>query len=649
MNLFELFVKIGVDDQASGKLERLSSKLGSGLKAAAKVGAAAVTAVGSGIAALGTYAAKVGGDFEAQMSKVSAISGATGDDLQALEDKAKQLGIDTKFSATEAGKAFEYMAMAGWKTEQMLDGVAGIMDLAAASGEDLAMVSDIVTDAMTAFGMTADQSGHFADVLATAASNANTNVAMLGESFKYVAPVAGALGYSAEDTAVALGLMANSGIKAGQAGTALRAALSNMLSPSENVSIAMGKIGLLATDVAENFNGTTNNLGEYNAALLNNDGTQKSLAETMLILRESFSGLTEAQQAEYAATIFGREAMSGMLAIINASDEDFEKLTGAIDNANGAAASMAETMANNLQGQLTLLQSSTEGFGLALYEKLQGPLTEMVSWAVEGLNQMTEAFNEGGVDGVVSAAGNLLSQGISTVVERLPELVSLSVSIIESFVRGLSENKDTIIKGAVKVVTTLIDGIADLLPDVINLGIDIIFSIAKGLIFAIPDLVKNIPEIYLALVEGFQEGLTDIVEIGVDIVKCLWEGIKSMAGWIGKKVNGFFNGLFDGVKENEEIHSPSKKWAFIGKNDALGFGKGWEDGLDEVENQISSSMQLHVSDIDTPGIGALKEETREYTFNFVNEMDGEEFGRKVYKLFIRADKIRGESLVEVGT
>lgn len=388
MNLFELFVKIGVDDQASGKLSDLSSKLGSGLKTAAKVGTAAVAAVGSGIAALGTYAAKVGGDFEAQMSKVSAISGATGDDLQALEDKAKQLGIDTKFSATEAGKAFEYMAMAGWKTGDMLSGVSGIMDLAAASGEDLALVSDIVTDAMTAFGMTADQSGHFADVLATAASNANTNVAMLGESFKYVAPVAGALGYSAEDTAVALGLMANSGIKAGQAGTALRAALSNMLSPSENVSLAMGEIGLLATDVAENFNGTTNNLGEYNAALLNNDGTQKSLAETMLILRESFSGLTEAQQAEYAATIFGREAMSGMLAIINASDEDFAKLTGAINNADGAAASMAETMANNLQGQLTLLQSSMEGFGLALYEKLQGPLTEMVSWAVEGLNQM---------------------------------------------------------------------------------------------------------------------------------------------------------------------------------------------------------------------------------------------------------------------
>ena len=511
MNLFELFVKIGVDDQASGKLKDLGGKLGNGLKTAAKVGTAAVAAVGSGIAALGTYAAKVGSDFEAQMSKVSAISGATGDDLQALEDKAKQLGIDTKFSATEAGQAFEYMAMAGWKTEQMLDGVAGIMDLAAASGEDLAMVSDIVTDAMTAFGLSADQSTHFADVLAQASSNANTNVALLGESFKYVAPVAGALGYSVEDTATALGLMANAGIKGSQAGTALRAALSSMLDASDPVYDAMMQLGLATEDTV--------------TALVNEDGSSKSLAETMGILRDAFSELTEAEQAEYAANIFGREAMSGMLAIINTSDAEFDKLTNSIYNADGAAKQMADTMSNNLQGKLTLLKSSAEGFGLALYDKIQTPLTEMASWAVDSLNQLTTAFNENGVDGIVEAAGNILSEAVTSIVDKLPEFVELAVTVIESFVKGLSENQETIANGAISIITTLANGLLDMLPEIVALGLDLIVSLANGIAESLPELIPTIVDVIFQIVDTLTnpETLSKLLEASLAIItKLAW-------------------------------------------------------------------------------------------------------------------------------
>ena len=319
--------------KAQGAMAKFSGKAKSALKGVA----VAASATGAAITAMAGYAVKVGSDFEEGMSKVSAISGAAGSDLEKLTDKAKEMGAKTKFSATEAASAFEYMAMAGWKTQDMLDGIEGVMNLAAASGENLATVSDIVTDAMTAFRMSASESGHFADVLAKASSNSNTNVGMMGETFKYVAPVAGALGFSVDDCAVAIGLMANSGIKASQAGTTLRQIFTNLVKPTDAMQGAMDKLGISLTDTA---------------------GNTKSLDTLMGELRNSFSGLTEAEKANYAATLAGQEGMSGFLAIVNASDADFNALKSAINNADGAAQSMAETMQNNLKGSVTILGSA---------------------------------------------------------------------------------------------------------------------------------------------------------------------------------------------------------------------------------------------------------------------------------------------------
>ncbi|MDY4098169.1 MAG: phage tail tape measure protein [Lachnospiraceae bacterium] len=304
-------------------VKKLGGTLGSVAAGGLKVFTAGIGAASTGLSALGAASFKAGSNFEAEMSKVSAISGATADDLNALKEKAKEMGASTKFSATESAYALEYMAMAGWKTEDMLSGIEGIMNLAAASGEDLATTSDIVTDALTAFGLSASDSGHFADVLAKASSNANTNVSMLGESFKYVAPVAGALGYSAEDTAIALGIMANAGIKGSQSGTALRSSLTRLVKPTDEAAAMME---------------------EYNLTMTNSDGSMKSLGQVMDMLRGNLGDLTEAEQAQAAAQIFGQEAMSGMLAIINASDSDYAKLTDAIYNADGAARQMADTM-----------------------------------------------------------------------------------------------------------------------------------------------------------------------------------------------------------------------------------------------------------------------------------------------------------------
>lgn len=307
-------------------------------------------------------------DFEAQMKKVQAISGASGSEFEALTAKAKEMGATTQFSATEAGQALEYMAMAGWKTDDMLSGISGIMDLAAASGEDLGKVSDIVTDALTAFGLKASDSAHFADVLAAASSNSNTNVGMMGETFKYVAPIAGALGYSAEDTAVAIGLMANAGIKGSDAGTALRATMTRLVDPPKDAAQALEALGI---------------------SVRNSDGTMKPFMQTMKELRSKFSGLSQAEKAQMASSIAGQEAMSGFLAIVNASDSDFDKLTDSIYNADGAAAKMAATMNDNLKGDLKALSSVWESFQL---EIMSGKGGDGIRSFVQGVKTDLEKF-----------------------------------------------------------------------------------------------------------------------------------------------------------------------------------------------------------------------------------------------------------------
>lgn len=345
----------------------------------------AITKVVDKVGSIGTAAVKVGMNFEAEMSKVASISGATGDEFQKLIDKAKEMGSKTKFSATESAQAMEYMAMAGWKTQDMVGGLKGIMDLAAASGEDLATTSDIVTDALTAFGLKASDSTHFADVLAKASSNANTNVAMMGETFKYVAPVAGALGYSVEDCSVAIGLMANSGIKASQAGTSLRQMLSRMAKPTDEAQVAMDKLGVSLTDSA---------------------GNMKSLDTVMGDLRNGFKGLSKAEQTQLAASLAGQEAMSGLLAIVNASDGDFDKLKNSIYNCKDAAANMAAVAQDNLAGQITSLKSKAEGLGIAFYGSIQEPLKELASVGVKALEDLNNAYTSNGFVGFINEIGN---------------------------------------------------------------------------------------------------------------------------------------------------------------------------------------------------------------------------------------------------
>lgn len=480
------------------------------LKGIAKTGVTALTTTLAGVsAAIGagaTASVNVGSSFESAMSKVSAISGSTGDDLQALTDKAKEMGASTKFSASESAEALQYMAMAGWDTESMLDGISGIMSLAAADGLDLATTSDIVTDALTAFGLKASDSTHFADVLAKASSSANTNVSMLGESFKYVAPLAGTMGYSVEDVSLALGLMANASVKGSMAGTSLKTALANLSSPTEQMAMVMEEYGISISDA---------------------EGNSLPLIDVLKQLRDKFGGLSETEQAAAASTLFGKEAMSGMLAIINASDSDFKNLTENINNADGAAQSMADTMQDNLQGQITILKSALEGLGIEIYSSMSEPLTEAAVEAQNYVNQLTEAFKSDGLTGMIAEAGNIFGELAVKAAEQAPKMVEASISFIKAFCKGVSDNSSQLISAAKSVVDTIVNNLVNLLPTSVQKPIkDVINSVKKNL----SEMAKAVKDVVKQISQSFKNGgLKSAVETVRNIIVKLNTAVTAIA------------------------------------------------------------------------------------------------------------------------
>lgn len=607
MNVMDLFIKITVDD--SGVEQGLDNTKKKVTGASDTLTARAV-AVGTamydmakktvnGFVNIGKYAMDVGTAFDSSMAKVAAISGATGDDLDTLTEKAKEMGAKTKFSASESADAFTYMAMAGWKTEDMLGGIEGIMNLAAASGENLASVSDIVTDALTAFGLQASDSAHFADVLAAASNSANTNVSMLGGSFKYVAPVAGALGYSIEDVSVALGLMANSGIKAEQAGTSMRAMLSRLAKPTKEVANAFESLGMDASE-----------------AIQNADGTMKPFSETMQILRDKMAGLSEAEKANVAAAIAGQEAMSGMLAIVNASDSDFEKLTSAIANADGTAQGMADTMNDNLPGAITILKSALEGLGIAIYENGSGKLKEFVEKITETVSKITEFVGAGGLDSLITGFQNLLPWITGATSAIVAYKAAMAIAGIIDAVRKATEGM-TIAQAALNAVmkanpfVLVASLIASLVTALITLYMtnedfrNAIISAWGKIKDTISSAVKaisaffteKIPNAIQSVISWFTSIPNKFKDIGSNIVRGLWDGIKSMITWIKDKISGFVGGIVSSVKGLLGIHSPSKVFAGIGGFMAEGLGEGFDDQFKSVKEDIEGNMSFDAGTI----------------------------------------------------
>lgn len=467
------------------------------------------------VTGLGTAAVKTAADFDSAMSRVAAVSGATGSDFDKLRDKAREMGAKTKFSATEAADAMNYMAMAGWKTEDMLSGIEGIMYLAAASGEDLATTSDIVTDALTAFGLTAEDSGHFADVLAAASSNANTNVSMMGETFKYCAPVAGALGFSVEDTAEAIGLMGNAGIKASQAGTSMRSIMTNLTGDVKLSGAAIGDVTIATT---------------------NADGSMRSLSAILADCRVAFGGMTEAEKANNAETLVGKNAMSGFLALMNAAPEDIAKVSGAVNNCKDAAKNMADTMQDNLEGQLTILKSQLQELAISFGDLLMPAVRSIVS----GLQGMVDVLNAmpDGVKQVIMIIA-LLAAVLGPVLIIIGKVIS-AVGTIMTIVPKLA--------GVINTVKTAFGALnAVMLANPIAIVIAAIAALVAAFVY-LWNTNEEFRQFWISLWESVKETAIQCWQAISAFLSQAWEAIQNTAVSVWNGIRDFFSGLWTGIQ-----------------------------------------------------------------------------------------------------
>lgn len=526
-----------------------------------KVASKAITAISGMIGGIAGYSIKVGMEFESSMSQVKAVSGATGEEFEKLKQKASEMGENTVFSASEAADAMNYMAMAGWKTDDMLNGIDGVLNLAAASGADLATTSDIVTDALTAMGYSAGDAGRLADVMAAASSNANTNVEMMGGTFKYVAPILGALNYTMEDGAVAIGLMANSGIKAEQAGTSLRSILTRMSAPADDVNEAMNTLGISIT---------------------NADGSMKSLDEVMDNLRTSFAGLSETEKTQYASTIAGQEAMSGFLAIVNAAPADVDKLKDAIDNCDGAAAAMAETMQDNLSGALKMLRSKTEAFGNDFYEAIDTPLKEVVNSAGEYMSRLKEALLSGGFEGLAESLGDVLADAINMIAGYIPNVVNMAKTVINSFIDGMIENAPGIIETLSNILTSVIQGAGEILPKFYELITAAAPEIISAISTAAPQILEFISTFLSSQIHAISEILPQILPLIVDLVTSIGNTVSANAPIVLKAISNILNQAVNWIKQNGRLLIQS------GMNMVQSIAQGLVNNLPSMINSIVS-------------------------------------------------------------
>ncbi len=551
----------------------------------------------SGLKELGKEVIGVGKDFTSAMSEVKAISGATDEEFELLKQKAKEMGAATKFSAAESADALKYMAMAGWKTQDMVAGLDGIMNLAAASGEELGTTSDIVTDALTAFGLSADKSSHFADLLAAASSNSNTNVSMMGETFKYAASIAGSLGYSAEDTALAISLMANSGIKASQAGTSLRSIMSRLATDTNGARSVVEKMGI---------------------KVVNTDGSMRNFGDVINDLRVKFKNLSAEEQSNIAKTVAGQNALSGFLAIVNSGDADFEKLKNAINNCDGAALEMSKTMQNNLEGDLTIQHSLLEGLGLSLFDDFESPLRSVMQFINNSVLSPLISLNEktGLVTAAVIALGSalavlagalaismlikgvtkafallnstLFANPITWVVAAIVGLVAGFMALwkhcegFRNFFIGMWEGLKNAVSNFFDYIVTFYENIKNGISNIIEFlsncienikifiseGIDAIVSFITNFIQSviefITNLITNIYEFFSPVIEFFSnifntifENLKIIIDNIIIIISFLWNGITNIFSIAIEWFRGIFNGVVEVIKS---VFTPIIEW-----------------------------------------------------------------------------------------
>ncbi len=500
-----VIIKIeGDDTDFKSKVNGLGKTAESGVSKLGNVVKTAAVGIGGAMVAIGGYAIKVGSDFESAMSNVAAISGATGDDLQMLKDTAQEMGATTQFSATEAANALSYMALAGWDANQSASALPGVLNLAAASGMELASASDMVTDYMSAFGMSCEQSGYFADMLAYAQSNANTTAELLGESYKNCAANMAAAGQDVETTTSLLAMMANQGLKGSEAGTALAAVMRDLTAKMSDGAIKIGDTSVAVQDA---------------------NGNYRDLTDILQDVESATNGMGDAEKAAALSSTFTADSIKGLNLILNAGVSNAADFENQLRNSGGTAENMANVMNDNLAGAMKSLQSRAEAFGIAIYESFSVQLKDAVNTAADALGSLTDAFETVGIEGAFNQLGILAQQGIQTIIAQAPAMTQAAAQMINNFASGLAEGIPNVLAQALPLILQFTESLRENAGTLIDAGLNLILQLAQGIANSLPLLIEYIPQIVTNIAGIINDNAPKILATGVQILATLALGI----------------------------------------------------------------------------------------------------------------------------
>lgn len=555
-------------------LNKMQSIAKTGFKAVATSVGVVSTAI---TAALGGMV-KIGSDFEAQMSRVKAISGATEEEFDKLKKQAMDLGKETAFSSSEAAQGMENLAAAGFSVNETMEAMPGLLNLAAASGEDLSVASDIAAAAVRGFGLEASETAHVADVLAANANKTNSSVTETGEALKYIAPFANAAGISLEETAAAIGIMANAGIQGSQAGTTLRGALSRLSRPTDDMIGVMDELGISFYDT---------------------NGKMKPLSEQVKMLEQAMSGLTDEQRNNYLVTLYGQESLSGMLALINEGSGELSNLTEEFKNADGAAKETAETMQDNLKGSIEQLGGSIETLGITIFDSLSEPLKDTTNEVTDIINNMIDAFEKDGFEGLATAFADGFTNILMMLVEKAPEFINVAVLIIQSLITGFQENQEVILNSAFQIINLLINGLVSMLPQILDMGMQLIIQLMLGLAQQAPELVPQIVEIIIKMLEVFNENFDKFILAGVQLILGLIEGLIKSIPTIVKNLPTILLAILN--------FFTASKLVSAGVTLLKGLGSGLIKGIPNLIKNIPKIITNMVTSFKKNGISAFKD------------------------------------------
>lgn len=473
---------------------------------------AAVAAAGA-IKDIGAAAIKTGADFEKSMSGLAATAGidAGSEQYQRLENAAREMGRATSKSAAESADALQYMALAGWSVEDSIKGLPSILHLSEASGMELARTSDMVTDTMSALGISINELPGYLDVVAKAQNTTNQSAEQLMEAYLGVGGTLKSLGVSTEESATALGVLANRGTKGSEAGTALNAIMVNLTTGAGQAGKAMEALGVSAFDSEGNFIG---------------------LKATLEKVNEATKGMTQEERNAALAAIGGKQhldSLQKLMAGLNDTTADgtqeWAAITEGLKDAGGALEEMRNRKVDNLAGDIDVIKSAASDLGISIYKDINTPLRSAVQLGTDMITELNNAYGSGGMEGMVGAVGGCMAEVVNTIADYAPQVVSMGVDLLENFISGITDNSGALATAASEVITVFVEGLFTLVPQVILAGIDILTQFVQSMAAQLPQLISTGTQAIVNFVNGIIQRLPEVISTALTLVQTLVNSI----------------------------------------------------------------------------------------------------------------------------